>query len=286
MTGRDGEALVFGGLDLSNLDSTSVDEVEAFTTFYENRFGHQHAGLTYLLQNRPDALKRFRLYVRVGYSLPEAAELPFNLGFLAYYAFMGYTTGIRYLIRVYQQGGFSKEQCFDGIAMAALVGGPMALDAIATSLTEYNWQEPTRATPLPAEWDGGLDALHSGLDFSNHEMQEHERGLLRDWYMRWVGEVPPYVALLEEHHPDALKAYRNRFEHCLRVLPRQALPLTLLHFYVMCGSSGGIRENVRLARGFGATRDQIVRTIVAGMEYGGAANIDLVASVAKDALKA
>jgi hypothetical protein len=43
---------------------------------------------------------------------------------------------------------------------------------------------------------------------------------------------------------------------------------------------------VRLARGFGATRDQIVRTIVAGMEYGGAANIDLVASVAKDALEA
>lgn len=282
---RPAHDLVFGGLDLSNLDAVSSAEVEAFTAFYVRRFGHPHAGLSYLLQQRPDALKRFRLYVRVGYSQPGAAEQLFNLGFLAYYALLGYETGTRYVIQAHQNRGFGREHCLDAIAMVALVVGPRGLETIAQSLRNYVWQEPHEGPAVPAEWVVDLDAFQSGLEFANHKMQTHELALLTNWYMKWLGEVPPSVTFLERHHPDALKSYRNRFEHCLRVLPRQAMPLTLLHFYVMCGSGAGIRENLLLARGFGVTKEQAVRVIVAGMEYGGLANVELVASVAGDLLE-
>jgi hypothetical protein len=276
----------YGGLDLSNFDAVTAEERDAFHAFYETRFGHRHRGLEFLLENRADVLKRFRQYVRVGYDSPSAVDRPYCFGFLAYYALIGYDVGVRYQVRTRQLQGMSKSQCLDGIAIASLEIGPRGMETVAIALDNYQWFEPTESIAVPVGWDASLEALDSGLDYSSPNLSAAEFEKLQQWYLRWLGEIPPYVGFLGTHHPNVLKSYRNRFEHCIHELPKQAVPYTLLHFNVLRGCSGGIRENVLLAKGFGMTKEQTLRAIASGMEYGSVNNVNLVHDVAADVFDA
>lgn len=71
-----------------------------------------------------------------------------------------------------------------------------------------------------------MDTLRSGLDFSDPQLSPAELLRLEDWYEDLTGEVPPVVRFMGRHRPDVLKAYRDRYESCLKVLPKQSLPLT------------------------------------------------------------
>jgi hypothetical protein len=235
-----------------------------------------------MLENRPDVLKRFRQFVRVGYDSPEATERMYGFGFLAYYALLGYEVGVRYVIRSKQSQGATKAQLLDGIAIASLVVGPLGMETVARALEGHEWAELSNPLKVPAEWDPSLEVLRSGLDYSTPTLTSQEFVSVVAWYRRWLGEVPPYVHFLGAHHPVVLKAYRNRFENCLRVLPKQALPNTLLHFNVLRGNASGVRENALMGKGFGMTKAQLMRTIAAGMEYGSVDNLGVVAEATGD----
>jgi len=278
-----GVVLEFGGLDLSRPDELTPQEGAAFSEFYRRRFDHLHEGLEFMLTERSDALKRFRLFVRVGYETGDPART-FNLGFFIYYAYTGYETGVRYTIRSRQHQGMTRTQCMDAIALAFLRVGPAGAQTISRALADYTWLEPKPALQPPEAWGGGAGLLRSGLDFGTPELSEEERDRLLEWHRSVLGEIPPHVAFLARHHPDALKAYRNRVEHALKVLPAQCLPLSFLTFDALRGSSHGVRENLLLCKAFGIDKDTVVQAIVAGMEYGGADNVDAVAGTAEDVL--
>ena len=277
---------LYGGLDLSNLDGVTPEERDAFHTFYETRFGHRHRGLEFLLENRVDVLKRFRQYVRVGYDSPSAVDRPYSFGFLAYYALLGYDVGVRYQVRTRQLQGMTKSQCLDGIAIASLEIGPLGMETVAIALDDYQWLAPVQSLAVPVEWDPSHKAFDSGLDYSSPNLSATEFEKVQRWYLQWLGELPPYVDFLGRHLPNVLKSYRNRFENCVHELPKQAVPYTLLHFNVLRGCSGGVRENVLLAKGFGMTKEQTLRAIASGMEYGSVNNVNLVQEVAGDVLDA
>jgi hypothetical protein len=279
---------LYGGLDLSELDSATEDERAAFADHYVSRFGHEHAGLAYLLGERPDALKAFRFYVRTAYDVPERDEGPFSAvpGFFMYYAHLGYSVGVRYVTRNMLRAGFSREQCRDVFALAALVVGPAGLETIARGLDGLEWADEPASVHVPEGWDPSLDALLAGLVDASSELRPGELERIEAWYGRWLGEVPAWVGFLARYHPTVLKVQRLRFERSLRVLPKQTLPLAMLHFRLMRGDTETIRENVLMARGFGVRKAQVVRAIAAAIEYGGEESIAVAAATVDDVLRA
>lgn len=271
---------LFGGLDLSDLDGITDREHKEFRAFYQQRFGHIHRGLTYLLDTRPDALKRFRLYVKTGTD-PYRAGRAFGFGFLLEYALAGYQVGVRYAVRQLNRLGLSREECLDGFAVCALYCGPRGLETIARALDDYAWVEPENPYPFPTHWSHNPAQLASGIDFTTPELSAEEEKKVRDWYVRTLGEVPRYVDFLAAHQPEMLKVYRNRFETCLKVLPNQVLPFTLIHFNATRANVPGIRENVLLARGLGMTKGEALQAVMSGM-YAGIEAISVVDEAVRD----
>src|SRR5262249_24003729 len=153
-------------------------------------------------------------------------------GFLCYYAFTSYETGVRYVVRGMQQAGHPRANVLDALALAFLNGGPRGAETIQRALADHHWSDSATAPRVPDNWDPSLDALRTGIDFSDPHLSDAELRRIEEWYSDLTGEVPPAVRFLGRYRPDVLKAYRNRYETCLKVLPKQSLPLTLLQMDV------------------------------------------------------
>jgi hypothetical protein len=108
---------------------------------------------------------------------------------------------------------------------------------------------------------------------------------MRSWYLRTIGEVPPYVELLLEVRPELLKAYRNRYENLLHELPTEFIPSSLLHYDVIRGFGEGIRENVLLLRALGVSRQLVVNIAGSASLNGGMAGFSVMAKAAGDVLR-
>lgn len=250
------------GLNLSEVDTVTAGEREDFSAFYTSILGHTHRGLDYLLEHDPATLKRYRHYSNV--ATPnnyESERKVFVFGFLPFYAVIGYDTGVRYLIRTRQKMGLTKAQILEGIAISFLVMGPAGMETVARALDGYPWLTPEAPAEFPEGWAPDPAAFAAGLDFTDPRMSAAELRSVQDWYERTLGEIPPHVKFLAAHRPDLLKAYRQRFETCVRELPKQIVPTTLLHYNVIRGSASGVRENILLARAFGVTKQLVLNTI-------------------------
>ena len=205
----------------------------------------------------------------------------FVFGFLPFYAVIGYDVGVRYLIHTRQRMGLSKAQILEGIAISFLVMGPAGMETVARALDGYAWLTPPEPAEFPEGWAPDAAAFASGLDFSSPHLTPDELGSLLRWYEVTLGEVPPHVKFLAANRPDLLKAYRQRFENCVRELPKQIVPTTLLHYNAIRGFASGVRDNILLARAFGVTR-QIVLNTIASASLAGVEVFDLVHESAGD----
>jgi len=250
------------GLNLSDVSSVTGRERDQFSAFYTSVLAHTHRGLDYLLDEDPATLKRYRHYSNV--ATPnnyESQRKVFVFGFLPFYAVIGYDVGVRYLIHTRQRMGLTKAQILEGIAISFLVMGPAGMETVARALDGYPWLTPEAPAEFPAGWAPDPAAFASGLDFSSPRMSPDElRSVLR-WYEATLGEIPPHVKFLAAHRADLLKAYRQRFENCVRELPKQIVPTTLLHYNVIRGFASGIRDNILLARAFGVSQELVLNTI-------------------------
>ena len=161
------------------------------------------------------------------------------------------------------------------------LGDAGGLGSLGKALADYQWFDPPMKPHYPDGWTPDPAAFDSGLDFSTKELTAAELKSLEAWYMRWMGEIPPYVSFAAQYNPTMLKAYRNRFEHLVTELPKQIVPMTLLHYNVSRGSAEGVREHILLAKGFGVTRDDVQKTIYSAMVNAGMEALSLVNSVAR-----
>ena len=274
------------GLELGDMENVSGQEVSAFANFYNSVLGHRHIGLDLWLDTRPDVLKRYRQYSDT--ATPRTFEDDHRItgaGFTTFYAVVGYDVGVRYAVRMMQVAGLNRAQVYENLAICFLVGGPRGMETIALALRDYEWLEPTRPATFPDGWAHRPEFLRSGLDFSTREMLDGEMELLEDWYVRTLGEVPPYVELLLDLRPALLKAYRNRYENLLRELPTEFIPASLLHYDVIRGFGEGIRENVLLLRALGVSREQVVNIAGSASLNGGMAGFSIMARAAGDVLR-
>jgi hypothetical protein len=193
--------------------------------------------------------------------------------------------GVLYAIHMMQVAGMTRSQVYENLAICFLVAGPRGMETIALALRDYEWLEPARPAVFPGGWAHRPEFLRSGLDFSAREVLDGEMELLQDWYLRTIGEVPPYVELLLDLRPALLKAYRNRYEHLLHELPTEFIPASLLHYDVIRGFGDGIRENVLLLRALGVSRDQVVNIAGSASLNGGMAGFSIMAKAAGDVLR-
>lgn len=275
------------GLDLTQLDTVTEDERRENASFYQARLGHSHYGLDFWLENGVETLKRYRAFSDTATPANyETNTKLFVFGFLPFYAVIGYDVGVRYLIHTRQSFGMTREHILEGIAMAFLVTGPSGMETIARALDGYEWQEPKEPAVFPDGWAPDPEAFRSGLDFSTTEMLPGEAEQLEAWYQGTIGEVPPYVRFLARHRAPMLKSIRGRYEHCLRVLPKQFMPTTMLHYDVLRGFADGIRENVLLARAWGVTKEITLNTIGSATINAGSSGVSIVERAAGDVFDA
>jgi hypothetical protein len=268
------------GLDITHVGATTDKEKADFQTFYTAALGRPHPGLDFWLDNGPDVLKRYRAFATAEVSGDLQAAFT-GFGFVQPYALLGYTEGVRYLVRLWQQQRLSKDQVLEGLSIGFLHMGPRGMETVAVALDGYAWLTPEEPARFPQGWAPDPDAFHSGMDFATRDVSPAELQSLRGWYERTLGEVPRYVTYLARYRPTALKAYRGRFENCLRLLPKQVMPYTLLHYNTLRGFGDGIRENVLLARAFGMTREQALRPIYSALLYAGVETVSLVDRVTR-----
>ena len=291
-------ALIDRGLNLSNFDETTPEEVEAFKLHYASWDGRSHIGLNTFLENRPDALKRYRLFGHFLATAPTTAVTPENaaeqevdgnrtgsFGLIWFYGMLGFTAGVAYVVRNKQMYGYTKDQCWEGMSVAFLYGGPRTMESVANALEGYEWTEPAHPPRFHGAWAPDPDAFRSGLDFSSPDLTPAELRLLEDWYQRAIGYVPRHVGFMAEVHPQLLKAYRNRYEHCLVTLPKQVMPATLLSIQLHRQDREGIRENLHLARAFGMAREEVLHALYNVLLYGGMETATLFDEVGGDLLR-
>jgi hypothetical protein len=228
-------------------------------------------GFEFLLEHRPDVLKRYRGGVRVTTSSEwRGFPLQMVLQHLHQYVISGYGDGIAYQVHVARNAGASRA---------------MVLDVAATSAGELirDYDDPP-----PGKWPDGWcfdpDAFVSGMDFGQPTASELDIRKLNEWYTATLGEVPRHVQFLAKHSPALLKAYRNRYEHCLRALPKQMLPYLMLNYNASRGFADGIRENVLLGKAFGMTKRQLTDPIVWSLYYGGIESYDYAQRAADEIL--
>jgi hypothetical protein len=276
------------GLDLSDLETMTDRESGQFSSFYQDKLGTPHRGLNFWIDaGRPDVLKRYRAHADDG--TPGGLEAVRKVGgfsFFVSYAMSGYAAGIRYLVHMYQTMGFTKAQVLEGLAVAFLYNGPRGSQTVAEALDGYEWITPAEPAVFFDGWAPDPGAFRTGMDFSTREVLDGEMELLDAWYLRTIGEIPPYVGFLRQHRPRLLKSWRNRYENILVELPKQVMPYTQLHFNVMRGWADGIRESVLLARAFGMTKEQVYEPLFSPMINTGPEAYSIVRQAAADVLAA
>lgn len=274
------------GLDLSNLDSITPEEVAAFRDYYERVKGESMPALEFWLEFRPDVMKRYRAGVRHTTSEEEKDHpILHAMVMLHFYAITGYEDGIAYEVKLCREGGVTKAEILDLLAVAFIHASPRGMRFVERAATPQlrDWVEPEPTEVWPAGWGFDPTALASGADFSTQEAGAEDVERIIAWYERTLGEVPNYVVFLAHHRPNMLKAYRNRLEHAIRdALPVQMLAYSLLNYNVTRGFADGIRESVLLARALGLSKPQILDAICWGFYYGGVDAIGIADRAAGD----
>src|SRR5437868_14698515 len=111
------------GLNLGRVAATTEQEKAEFQKFYAANLGRSHPGLDFWLEPAPEILKRYRAFATA--EVPGAIEGAFTgFAFLPYYALLGYTDGVRYLVRLWQQQRLNREQVLEGLAIGFIQMGP------------------------------------------------------------------------------------------------------------------------------------------------------------------
>jgi hypothetical protein len=275
---------IHDGLNLSVPDVTTAEEWAAWRAHELRTRGYPLPSWDFWADRRPDVVKRWLVEQQ---RLRTVGSFGTPLTWVHLYAILGFEAGLLYTIDIAERAGHCLDEVLDALSVAFLHSPSMGTHYLVPALEERldRYVDPPTPFTWPAGWAYDPDQLRSGMDFSHPDASAQDVVALTQWYERVCGEVPRSVRFLGELRPDALKAFRHRMEHALRVMPNQMLPLMMLHYATVRGHEEAIREHVLLARGLGATRTQTVDAIVGTMHYAGTAGMAIADRAAGDILR-
>ncbi|HWT92640.1 MAG TPA: hypothetical protein VN238_06560 [Solirubrobacteraceae bacterium] len=276
------------GLDVSNPDVTTAEEIAAFHAEYERTKKGRLDSFEFWIEFRPDVLKRHKARSRHFFG-DEAAQFPLPVQLLAIhqYTVEAFHGGIGYEFRLARHNGARRSDLLDVLSVAFIHSGHAGMYAARAEASEVlrTYEDPPEAERFPPGWEFEPRAFDSGMDYSSRVASPEDIASLMTWYERTLGEVPRSARFLARHRPNLLKAYRNRYEHAIRdSLPKQMLPYLLLNHSVVRGHADGIREHVLLGRAVGMTTEQLLDSIGLAVLFAGSEVVGLVEDAAGDLL--
>jgi len=288
-------SITYRGMNVSEPDVTTPEEIEAFFAFDDQPTGRPLASYALWADLRPDVVKRLLNYVHF---IHESESWSCPLPYLNIYAVGGWPEGVRYIMGICQPStflsgpGYSRDAVVETLALSFYLapswGTVLVADAVREGLAEYREPEPGAPSPWPDGWAVAPDELKAGLDYSTPDLTKDDVRVLREWYLRVLGEVPKSIELYVRYRPQLLKAERNRWENIVRTgLPNQMFAYLLIHHEVWRGRAAGTREALLLARGLGMSKEHATDAVWYGGSFlGGTATISEVAETVEEVLDA
>jgi hypothetical protein len=188
---------------------------------------------------------------------------------------IGDADAIHFEIVAARTAGATKAEVLETIAFAYLHGATTGLNAVekgsAQLLREWTGTGRTiEGAAWPAGWAPDPSAFRAGVDLAAAELSAEDLTRLAAWYRAIGSELPGYVRLLAKYRPDVLKEHRLLQEVTVGVaLPKQIVPLFLLHLAIIRADPEGIRFAAAQAGAFGVTQGQALDTICWAMSYSG-----------------
>lgn len=287
-------SITYRGMDVSQPDVTTPEEVEAFFAFDDQPTGRPLASYALWADLRPDVLKRLLAYV---HQIHQSETFSCPLPYMNLYAVGGWGEGVRYIMRICQPStfltgpGYSRDAVLETLAvsfyLAPTWGTVITAEDMREALESYREPEPGSPSPFPDGWEVAPEQLKAGLDYSTPDLTREDLSALREWYLRVCGEVPAGIELYAKHRPNLLKAERNRWENLVRKgLPNQMLAYLLIHYEVWRGNVAGTRDALLLARGLGMAKEHATDAVFYGGSFlGGTGTIAAVAEPVEEVLE-
>jgi hypothetical protein len=203
------------------------------------------------------------------------------------YTALGNGKGALYEIVAARALGASKAQVLETVHLAALAGGPLALNPLGEIAHEYllEWRDEEDGPGLewPEGWAADVDVFRSGIDLNADGLAAAELDLLRAWNRRLYGEVPPSVELAARSSPAACKTQQARLEKAVTgAIPAQLIPLLWLHHAAVRQTSIPLRRALQLARSLGVAREYVESTLLWAAVYGGDVVVEAALAAAGD----
>jgi hypothetical protein len=286
------------GIDLST--DTFTDDEKARTLAWYREY-HDHGDLDlapfarFMVEHDPTGFKRLRRHMIALDEELDEPPLPLAAGVLMFvhtYFALGMGKGALYEIITMRELGATRAEIMETIALGALQGGPLGINAFAEVGDEYlrEWREDPDAVSRvawPARWAPDVERFRSGIDLAADELLPGELDLIRDWYRRTVGEVPAQVEFLARVAPRAYKTQRARFETAVKgALPAQMIPLLTLHLSAVRVWPKPLRRSLQMAQAFGVRRREVVSTLLWAGVYGADVVLETAFDAAGDVLEA
>jgi hypothetical protein len=230
---------------------------------------------------RPDALKRYRLFVDtvtqgIGLENPMPNPPVASLVSGHFYTTLPYPEGVAGDLFVARQFGGKRQEVADILTLAFLHSGPFGMNTSARAADPYlrSW-DPADDGPgirWPDGWSVDPGAFRCGIDFSRmddtNEILPSDLERIVEWHRRVQGAVPQYVPFLAKHYPLALKTFRARYETSMEgTLPKQFIALCHVHLAACWNRPDALSRALHMAKHFDVEKDQVVQILTLSMLY-------------------
>jgi hypothetical protein len=265
------------GLDLTTLDVTTQDEIDAHLRFMWRNRGplYEQYATSLMADYAPDFLKLHWRGAMLFHTHPSGAgpdftfAIPNSVQQLHSYMMLGWETGILNQFRVLKKYDFTRAQIMEIVMYSRLAAGMRGLGhayhAIGDVLPDYG--EGSGNVQWPAGWTADPAAFKSGLDLSTPELTAADSANLTAWYERTIGYVPKSVQFGMRWDPQLLKIHRGMWEVAIKTLPKQIVPYLMLRDGTLENNVEALREAALLGKAWGLTPDWIIRGIGQTMHY-------------------
>lgn len=259
------------GLDLSNLDAITPDEVNAnLAKVWSWRGPLYEMYANSLMLDYAPAFAKLHRWGSDFFGRP-ALENVITLSSqnIHSYMMMGWETGILNEFHTLRRNGMTKAQIMELVMFSQLYAGMRGLGHVYRAVGDLLpvWQDPTEPAPFPEGWAPDPEAFKSGLDLSTRTLTDADRKNLTGWYERTIGYVPDSILFGLKQHPGFVKVYRAKWEVAIQTLPKQIAPYLLLRHHTITGSVEGLREAALLGKAWGITPHWINQGIMSTAMY-------------------